>query len=99
MDKVEVIARRILGWKLNRWDRWFDHERDVFIYDFKPADNLEHAMMIVERMEQYGYAYQTSGEYTVCFNEVCQSGGTLAEAITNAAYEIAENISIDEEWL
>jgi hypothetical protein len=99
MNKTEVIARRILGWKLNRWDRWYDEEQEIFIYDFQPEENLDHAMMIVERLETYGFTYETTGEYTVCFNEVCESGETLAQAITNAAFELADNSSIDEGWL
>lgn len=42
MNKTEVIARRILGWKLNRWDRWYDPEKGVFIYDFQPDENPDH---------------------------------------------------------
>ena len=35
MNKTESIARRILGWKLNRWDRWYDSEKDIFIHDYE----------------------------------------------------------------
>ena len=43
MNKTEVIARRILGWKLNRWDRWYDYEKGVFIHDseFQPEHRLD----------------------------------------------------------
>lgn len=101
MDKIEVIARRIMGWKLNRWDRWFDYEKNVFIdhSEFQPKENLEHAMLIVKRLEEFGYTYSTSGKYVVCFNHVCANGETLAEAITNAAFEIADNSSVAAEWL
>lgn len=101
MNKTEIIARRILGWKLNRWDRWYDFEKDIFIpvSDFQPEQNLDHAMLIVERLEQFGFTYTTNGVSEACFNEVCESGETLAQSITNAAYEIADNSSIPEEWL
>jgi hypothetical protein len=101
MNKIDIIARRILGWKLNRWDRWFDDEKGIFIYEseFQPEQNLDHAMVIVEKLEQLGYTYTQKGDSEVCFNEVCATGDTLAQAIMNAAYSIAENTSIDEEWL
>jgi hypothetical protein len=99
MNKTEVIARRILGWKLNRWDRWYDSEKEVFIYDFNPEDNLEHALLIVERLKGFGYTYTATGEYEVCFNDVSATGKTLAQAITNAAFTLADNSTIDEGWL
>jgi hypothetical protein len=99
MDKKEVIARRILGWKLNRWDRWYDEEKGNFINDFNPEKNLEHAMLIVERLESFGFTYKTNGETEVCFNEVCETGNSLAEAITNTAFSLAEINPLAEEWL
>jgi hypothetical protein len=99
MNKTEIIARRILDWKLNRWDRWYDHEKGMFIYGFQPEQNLDHAMLIVERLEQFGYTYTTNGDSEVCFNNECATGDTLAQAITNAAYSIADNSSIADEWL
>lgn len=99
MNKSEVIARRILGWKLNRWDRWYDFENNRFIYDFRPENNLDHAMMVVEKLKNLGFTYQANDEFEVCFNEICEKGETLAEAITNAAFSIAENSSIAGEWL
>jgi Phage ABA sandwich domain len=98
MNKTEVIARRILGWKLNRWDRWYDSEKEVFIYDFQPEEYLEHALLIVERLESFGYTYSAKGEHEVCFNDVCASGETLAQAITNAAFALADNSTIDDGW-
>ena len=99
MNKTEVIARRILGWKLNRYDRWYDAEKEEFIYDFEPEENLEHALLIVERLESFGYTYSATGVHEVCFNDVCESGETLAQAITNAAFSLADNSTIDEGWL
>lgn len=92
MYKVDAIARRILGWKLNRWDRWFDFERGVFIHEheFQPEHNLDHAMLIVERLKEYGFTYTNKGASEVCFNDVTGTGETLAQAITNAAYSIIE---------
>jgi hypothetical protein len=99
MNKTEIIARRILGWKLNRWDRWYDFEKDLFIYNFQPEQNLEHAKMVVNRLKKLGFIYKTNQVSEVCFNEICETGETLAQAITNAAYSIADNSSVPEEWL
>ena len=99
MNKVEVIARRILGWKLHSWDKWYDYEKGIFIEHFQPDQNLDHAMLIIKRLEMSGFTYTPKSENEVCFNDVCETGGTLAEAITNAAFILADNSSIDEEWL
>jgi hypothetical protein len=92
MNKTDSIARRILGWKLNRWDRWYDYEKGVFIHDadFQPEHNLEHAMLIVERLQQVGFTFTTNGGTEVCFNDVAATGETLSQAITNAAYSVIE---------
>ena len=101
MDKTEIIARRILGWKLNRWDRWYNPESKQFIAveDFQPAQRLEHAMMIVNRLKQTGYDYKIIENNQACFNGVCASGASLAEAITEAAFAIADNRQIPDGWL
>jgi hypothetical protein len=101
MNKIEIIARRILGWKLNRWDRWYDDEKGIFIQvsEFQPEQNLDHAMIIVEKLKELGFTYSTNGVSQVCFDDKCETGDTLAQAITNAAYSIADNSSIDEGWL
>lgn len=96
MTKTESLARRILGWKLNRWDRWYDYEKSIFINasDFQPEQYLDHAMLLVEKLEKFGFEYSTDGVSEVSFNEVSATGGTLAQAITNAAHSILENNSI-----
>jgi hypothetical protein len=101
MNKLDIIARRILGWKLNSWDKWYDYEQGVFIHEseFQPEQNLAHAMLIVDKLETLGFAYIIKEENEVCFNNVCATGETLAQAITNAAYSIAENSSVPDEWL
>jgi len=101
MSKTDAIARKIMGWKLNKVNRWYDYETETFIADsdFQPEHNLEHAMLIVKRLEQFGYTYTVKGTYKVCFNNNCAKGQTLAEAITNAAYLIADTSSIDDGWL
>ena len=105
MNKIEIIARRILGWKLNRWDRWYDFEKGMFIRDseFQPEQNLGHAMLIVERLENFGFTYSVKGVSEVCFKNafknISATGETLAQAITNAAYSIADNSSVTEEWI
>ncbi len=102
MSKTDAIARRILGWKLNRVDRWYDYESETFIdeADFQPTQNLDHAMLIVEKLQLAGftYTYTQKKHIEVCFNEHCATGKTLAEAITNTAYLIADNSSIDDAW-
>lgn len=97
MNKTESIARRILGWKLNRWDRWYDYEESKFVYthDFQPERYLDHAMLIVARLEKFGFKYSTNGDSEVCFNDIRATGETLAKAITNAAYSIIETCSIE----
>lgn len=97
MNKTDSIARRILGWKLNRWDRWFDYEKGIFIYDseFQPEHNLDHAFLIVERLEEFGYSFSINGISEVCFNDFRATGNTLPQAITNAAYAIIESQSTD----
>ena len=105
VNKADIIARRILGWKLNRWDRWYDFENGVFIPEsgFQPEKNLAHAMLIVERLEHLGFTYTTTGNFEVCFsnefNHVSETGETLAQAITNAAYSIADTSDPSDAWL
>lgn len=96
MNKTESIARRIFGWKLNRWDRWYDYEKGIFIHhsDFRPEQNLGHAMLIVEKLEQLGFKFTKKGDSEVCFNTVEATGKTLPQAITNAAYSIIEKHSV-----
>jgi|SRR4051812_25302163 hypothetical protein len=98
MNKTESIARKILGWKLNKWDRWYDSEKEIFIHDheFQPEVNLGHAMLVVERLEKFGYKFTRNGNCEVRFNNINASGNTLAEAITDAAYSIIEHSTIDE---
>lgn len=97
MTKTESIARKILGWKLNRWDRWYDYEEKKFIptNEFRPEKSMEQAMLIVKKLEQAGYKYTVNGGSKVCFNDVTGTGKTLPEAITNAAYTIIERNSAD----
>ncbi len=99
MRKIDSIARRILGWKLNRWDRWYDYENRMFIQDseFQPERNIEHAMIIVERLKQFGYTYTHNGQTEARFNNISGTGTTLAQAITDAAYNIIErNLKMDD---
>src|SRR5690554_2961900 len=95
MNKTDSIARRIFGWSLNRWDRWYDCEKGVFIHesDFQPEKNLDHAMLIVERLRELGFQFRKNGPAEVAFNEIKATGENLAQAITNAAYSIVERTS------
>ncbi|MFA9556801.1 hypothetical protein ACERII_05835 [Evansella sp. AB-rgal1] len=99
MSKTDVIARRVLGWKLNSVNTWFDRENKVFVEDFQPEKNMEHALLIVDRLEKFGFTYEVKGDYEVYFNHVSGTGNTLAEAITNAAYALAEVNTIHDAWL
>jgi hypothetical protein len=98
MNKTDSIARRILGWALNRWDRWYDYEKGIFIHEseFQPEQNLEHAMLIVNRLEQFGFTFKTNGESEVSFNDIRGTGETLSQAITDAAYSIVEKYSVSD---
>jgi hypothetical protein len=100
MNKTDSIARRILGWALNRWDRWYDCEKNVFIYDseFQPEQKLEHALLIVDRLEQFGFTYSTNGGNEVCFNDIRATGDTLPQAITNAAYSVIEKYAVADSY-
>ncbi|WP_342707774.1 BC1872 family protein [Anaerobacillus alkalilacustris] len=101
INKKDVIARRIFGWSLNSSGKWFDLEKRTFISDseFKPDQNLDQAILIVERLQQFGFTYTKKSDFEVGFNDIYGTGDTLAEAITNAAYQLAENSSISDEWL
>lgn len=96
MSKIDSIARRILGWKLNGMDRWYDYEKDTFIHEseFQPEQNLDHAMLIVEKLKKSGYTYTKNGISEVYFNDIRATGDTLPQAITNAAYLIIEKNAI-----
>lgn len=96
MNKTDSIARIILGWSLNRWDRWYDYETGTFIpaQDFQPEQNLDHAMLIVKKLEEYGFTYKQKSDCEVFFDDVCGRGQTLPEAITNAAYTIVERNAV-----
>ncbi|WP_338469474.1 hypothetical protein R4Z10_11635 [Niallia sp. XMNu-256] len=100
MNKTEAVARKILGWKLNRHDRWYDLASNQFIptSDFQPEHNLTHALLIVEKLEEYGIKYTEKGGTEVCFDDFCATGDTLAQAITNAASLIADTSSVDDAW-
>ncbi len=102
MNKTESVARKIMGWTLNRWDRWYDPEKGVFIpvSDFLPEENLDHAMLIVGRLEKFGFTYINKESGEVCFNGFCDKGETRAQAITNAASLIAsEGAALADEWM
>lgn len=101
MNKVESVARKILGWKLNSQNKWYDYEKNLFIdfSEFQPEKNLDHAMLIVERLEKSGIKFEKKGDSEVFFDDVYATGDTLAQAITNAAHLIADKTSKADEWL
>jgi len=101
MNKTDAIARKIFGWKLNSWDKWYDYELGIFIHEseFKPEENLHHALQIVDRLEQLGFNYSTDGKSEVRFNDVRATGDTLAQAITNAAYAIIEKNAAEYNYI
>ncbi|WP_396126129.1 BC1872 family protein [Anaerobacillus sp. CMMVII] len=53
MNKIEIIARRLLGWKLNSSGNWYDFEKNTLIHvsKFQPDQNLEQAMIIVDSLK------------------------------------------------
>lgn len=96
MNKTDSIARVILGWSLNRWDRWYDCKAGTFIHtsEFQPEENLDHAMLVVQKLEEYGFKYQPKSYYEVSFDNINGRGESLPEAITNAAYSIVERNAV-----
>ncbi|MBB6444328.1 BC1872 family protein [Bacillus benzoevorans] len=99
MNKTNSIAREILGWKEVSKGSWYDSDNQLFINEayFKPEKFIEHAMVIVKKLEKSGYSYQTDGCSEVSFNNINGTGNTLPEAIVNGAYSLVENYSI-REW-
>ena len=93
MNKKDSIARQILGWKTNCKGSWYDAENEVFVNEayFKPDKFLEHAMIIVKKLEEFGFSYNTDGRSQVSFNNIHSVGHTLPEAITNGAYSLIQN--------
>lgn len=92
MNRKDKIAREILGWKTYCKDSWYDVEEEVFIHEsyFKPEKFMEHAMLIVKKLNMFGVMYRTDGVSEVHFDDVTGTGNTLPEAITNAAYALIE---------
>lgn len=92
MDKKDAIAREILGWKMRSKNSWYDVENEVFVHEayFKPEKYMEHAMLIVKKLEMFGVAYRTNGVSEVYFDDVRGAGTTVSEAITNAPYALIE---------
>lgn len=102
MDYREVLARRVMGWRLQSAGKWFDSQEKRIIQGFDPSRNPEQADMLVRQLETFGFRYRQSGTYTVCFenefHKICESGSSREEAITNAAYALAENEPVPSEW-
>ena len=93
MNKKDIIAREILGWKTYNRDSWYDVEQNEFIHKsyFDPEKYIEHASLIVKKLDMFGVTYKTNGESVVRFDAVTGIGDTLPEAITNAACSFIEN--------
>lgn len=93
MNKKDTIVREILGWKPYGKNSWYDVEKDLFVHEsyFKPEKFMEHAMLIVKKLEMMGVNYRMNGSSEVCFDDVIGTGATLPEAISNAAYRLIEN--------
>ena len=85
MNKISGVARRILGWKLNRWDRWYDFEKQKFIpiLIFNQRRMLKscHAHSRMSK-SNVGYTYTIKSPTEVHFNDISGKGHTLAQAIT-----------------
>lgn len=99
MNKTNSIARDILGWKAVSKGSWYDSDKELFINEayFQPEKFMEHAMVIVNKLEKSGFSFQTNGGSEVSFNNINATGNTLPEAIVNGAYSLIENYGI-REW-
>ncbi|KAA9029921.1 BC1872 family protein [Niallia endozanthoxylica] len=93
MNKKDRIVREILGWKEHGKNCWYDVEKDAFVHEsyFLPEKFMEHAMVIVKKLEMFGVKYRTNGVSIVCFDNAVGTGATLPEAITDAAYALIED--------
>ncbi|WP_394237125.1 hypothetical protein [Niallia oryzisoli] len=93
MNKKDTIVREILGWKTYSKNSWYDVEKDSFVHEsyFHPEKFMEHAMLIVKKLEMFGVDYRTNGVSEVYFDDAIGRGATLPEAITNAAYKLVKN--------
>lgn len=102
MDYREILARRVMGWRLQTSGKWFDSNNAQVIEGFDPRENEDQAKLLVSQLESFGFRYTVTDQYTVCFenefHRICKSGEKLSEAITNAAYELAENEPVSSEW-
>lgn len=102
MDYREILARRVMGWRLQTSGKWFDSVNRQVIEEFDPQVNPDQAKLLVTQLESFGFSYSISKQYTVCFenefHRICESGDTEAEAITNAAFALAENEPVPSEW-
>ena len=93
MNKKDIIAREILGWKSRGKNSWYNLDKDEFVHDsyFMPEKYLEHAMLIVNQLAMFGITYRTNGNSEARFDDIIGTGSNLPEAITNAAYSFIKN--------
>ena len=98
MNKKDLIAREILGWKARSKNSWYDVEKEVFVHEsyFIPEKYIDQAMLIVNKLDMWGVTYSTNGVSEVQFDDVTGTGDTLAEAITNAAYFLIQKYTMIE---
>ena len=88
LDKVEVIARRVLGWSLNSPKKWYSVEEATFIENFDPTENLNDAMRIVRKFEELGFTFSKQGDTKVCFgNQFIKECG-----ITNSRIDAYQHV-------
>lgn len=100
MNKKDIIAREILGWKSRGKNSWYNVDKDEFVHEsyFKPEKYLEHAMLIVNQLARFGITYRTNGDSEAQFDHVTGTGTSLPEAITNAAYSFIKNYYSTSEY-
>ena len=93
MNKKDIIAREILGWKSCGKNSWYNVDKDEFVHEsyFMPEKYLEHAMLIVNQLSMFGITYRTNGDSVAQFDDIIGNGSDLPEAIMNAAYSFIEN--------
>ena len=92
MNKKDIIAREILGWKSRGKNSWYNVDRDQFVHDILTLcpRYLEHAMLIESISYVWSYI-STNGDSEARFDDIIGIGSNLPEAITNAAYSFVKN--------
>lgn len=100
MNKKDMIAREILGWKSRGKNSWYNVDKDEFVHEsyFQPEKYLDQALLIVKKLSMFGVSFRTNGESEAQFDDVIGTGNSLPEAITNAAYSLIHRYYVTIEY-